>query len=306
MNPDRPIFTTVALAAATLFFSVSAHAGLVNDVPSCYAATHIQPQGKPYNRLVYIVVDQTVQLTPSLKQSVVNNTLRMLVPGSKFVIADFSAFSQGRYLSVLHSGIVEPPLAASRINSTPIQAAHALRRCLSLQHQFALRMVATTLKDVMNASTSSLDKSDVMLAMKVVSTAVSADPARYKTVFVVTDGLENSSITSFYANDAVRDIRPRSEMAKAAAAHMFGNFGGAWIYVLGSALMPPATHGTRAQLDGYRNPRTLLDLKRFWRDYFSRSDACLREFGEPALVEPVSYVRSQCRAEGVQAGKEKG
>ncbi len=281
---------TAALAAATVFGMIAnARAGLINDVPSCYAATHIRPSGKPYDTLLYIVLDQSVKLDRALEQSVVDNALRLVQPGSKFVIAEFSAFSQGRYLRVLHTGIVERPLARSQVDSTSIEAARRLKQCLAMQDGFARRMVATTLAKVMIASTSSLDQSDIMLAMKTVSTAVAADPAKRKVVFVVTDGLENSSITSFYAHDSVRDIDPSAEMDKATAAQMFGNFGGASIYVLGGAMMPPTAEGTRDERDGYRDPRTLQDLKQFWRKYFAKSDAHLIEFGEPALIQPVRY-----------------
>ncbi|MDA8093316.1 MAG: hypothetical protein M0T84_05275 [Betaproteobacteria bacterium] len=288
-NTLLPISRVALLACMALGALPNAYAGLVNDVPSCYAATHIRPGAKPYDNMVYIALDQTVKLDPTLEQSVVNNALRLVQPGSKFVIAEFSAFSQGRYLNVLHTGIVEQPLAASRVNSTPIVAARQLRQCLGMQASFARKMVATTLAQVMTRSSSSLDESDVMLAMKTISKAVAADPAQHKTVFVVTDGLENSSITSFYAHDSVRDINPSTELSKAAAAHMFGNFKGASVYVLGGAMMPPATNGTRAQRDGYRDPRTLENLSRFWRDYFAKSNARLVEFGEPALIAPVRY-----------------
>ena len=280
---------TALLAAAALLVCGSARAGLVNDVPSCYAATQIQPDAHPYDKLVYILVDQTVALDPELEQSVVDNSLRMLQPGSKFVIAQFSAFSQGRYLTILHSGIVERPLDASRVNSTPIRASKDLDQCLGEQGGFARTMVARTLADVMKASTSTLDQSDVLMALNTVSAAVAADPARHKTVFVATDGLENSSVTSFYACGTVRDINPSKEMAKAVNAHLVGDFGGASVYILGGGLMPPATLGTKAQRDGYRDSHTLSDLSQFWHNYFDRSNARLVEFGEPALVQPVSY-----------------
>jgi hypothetical protein len=293
--PDRTV-CSVLFAIMALGFFAEARAGLVNDVPSCYAVTHIKPAAMPYDKLIYILIDQTVKLTPDLEQSVVNNALRMVQPGSKFVIAEFSAFSQGRYLEVIHTGIEERPLAASRVDSTPIRAAHTLRRCLTMQAGFARRMVATTVARILKESKSTLDQSDIMLALKTVSKAIRTDPAQEKVVFVVTDGLENSSVTSFYMDNSVRNIDPSTEIAKAAAAHLFGNFGGASVYILGGAMMPPASNGTRAQRDGYRDPTVLGHLKAFWREYFTRSGACLVEFGEPALTRPVSYVNPQCKA----------
>ncbi len=289
MKLSMRLFTAAAIAAAGFTTCGTALAGLINDVPSCYAATHIAQDGPSYDKLVYVLLDQTVQLDPALEQSVVDNSLRLLQPGSKFVIAEFSAFAQGHYLNVLHTGIIERPLAAARVDSTPMRAARRLQQCLGMQADFARKMVATTLASVMKASTSSLDRSDVLLALKTVSRVVQTDPAARKTVFVVTDGLENSTVTSFYARDAVRDIDPKVELAKAETAHMVGNFGRASVYVLGGAMMPPAAGGTLAERDGYRDPKTLSDLKNFWRAYFAKSNARLVEFGEPALLEPIAY-----------------
>jgi hypothetical protein len=59
--------------------------------------------------------------------------------------------------------------------------------------------------------------------------------------------------------------------------------------VLGGAVMPPATSGTQAQRDGYRDSKTIHDLRAFWQGYFESSHAHLVEFGAPSLVTPVSY-----------------
>lgn len=289
------ILRAIQFTVAVLLVAVpaSAWAGLVNDVPSCYAATHIAPPAKPYTHLIYILMDQTVKLPPTLEQSAVNNALRMLKPGTKFVIAEFSAFSQGHYLKVVHTGIVEKPLSPSRIGSTSMVAARHLKACLGMQYGFARKMVATSMASIMESSTSSLDQSDIMMAMKTVAPAIASDPAAQKVLFAITDGLENSSVTTFYGNGTVRVINPAVEMDQAIRNHLIGNFGGASVYVLGGAVMPPAANGSLAARNGYRDPQVLINLKDFWRQYFAKSDGKLIEFGEPALVEPVAYPKTQ-------------
>jgi hypothetical protein len=278
-----------AVAGLLVAAPASAWAGLVNDVPSCYAATHIAPPAKSYTHLIYILMDQTVKLPPALEQSAVDNALRMLKPGTKFVIAEFSAFSQGHFLQVVHTGIVEKPLATTRIGSTSMVAARHLNACLGMQYGFARKMVATTMSSIMESSTSSLDQSDIMMAMKTVAPAIARDPASQKVLLAITDGLENSSVTTFYGNGTVRVISPSAEMVKAVRNHLIGNLGGASVYVLGGAVMPPTASGSLAARNGYRDPQALVSLKAFWRQYFTKSDGKLVDFGEPALVEPVAY-----------------
>jgi hypothetical protein len=45
-----------------LMTALPAHAGLTNDVPSCYAANKIAAPQIPYDQLIYVLIDQTVLL----------------------------------------------------------------------------------------------------------------------------------------------------------------------------------------------------------------------------------------------------
>jgi hypothetical protein len=283
------------LVGVALLAAAPAQAGLVNDVPSCYAAERIPYRSAAPDKLIYVLLDQTVQLDPQLQHSVFSNVERAIDPGTKFTIAEFSAFSQGHYLTVLHTGIVEPPLTSDQRGNVPIARLPSFDTCLQEQEHFARHMADQTVATVLRSSTSTLDHSDILAALSAVSAAFRQEPEREKVLLVVTDGLENSGITSFYAHGGVRRIDPRVEMAKARAAGMMGDFGGGRVYVLGGAMTPPAKAGSQAQRDGYRDPQTLAALKAFWTEYIGASHAELIEFGEPALLEPVAYAAPAVR-----------
>lgn len=278
-----------AILAVGIAFSASVHAGLVNDVPSCYAAYNIKFQPAAPDKLIYVLIDQTVELDPTLKQSVISNFTRMLGPKTKFVVAEFSAFSQGRYLKVLNTGIIEAPLTQDEANDVPIRKLRSFRACLTEQAKFAVALAKKAVKKALDGATSSLGRSDIMFTLRNVSSAIKADPAEKKVLFLVTDGLENSSVTSFYANNTVRRIDPAVELDKAKSANLFGDFGGAKVFVLGGGMLQPAKKGTKDARNGYRDPITLNRLKEFWEGYFKNSNADLVEFGQPALLKPLHY-----------------
>lgn len=269
-------------AAACLLLPITAKAGVQNDVPSCYQASHITPQVGTYSKLFYMLIDQTVDWNRALESAIMDNLNHNLTPGTKFVIADFSAFAQGRYLDVLHTGIIESPLPASQIGNTPIQSAKLLTDCLADQLPFAVNMADQATISALQASTGSLNNSDIMSALKTVSSAMAADPAPQKLLFLASDALENSAVASFYTHGAIRNIDPARELKRAQAADMLGNFSGARIYVMGAALPPPGT-------DAYESPITLQHLADFWSAYFQQSNATLIDFGEPALLQPVTF-----------------
>lgn len=282
----------VLFAAIVGFFfglSTNAYAGLVNDVPSCYAANHFPFKSASHQRLIYILVDQTVMLDPQLQQSVIRNINRMLGPGTKFVIAEFSAFSQNRYLNVLHTGIIEYPLSKDEAGNVPMSQLPSFNACMNGQARYSIQLVDKSTQQAMDAASSSLDQSDILGALKTVSISIRSDPAQRKVLFLVSDTLENSTVMSLYYHHTIAKIDPTKAILKVKSSDMFGDFGGAKVYVLGAGILPPAKKGSRAMRDGYRDPITLSRLHSFWDKYFKQSHAMLVGYGTPALIEPLSY-----------------
>ncbi len=262
----------------------NAQAGAQNQVPSCYAANQIEPADHlGYSRLIYVLVDQTVGWNTDLEQSILENLNANLIPGTKFVIAEFSSFSQGRYLDVAATGVIENPMPQQQFNNTPIEKSKIFNTCLADQRPYAVALADRGLLAVLQNSTSSLNHSDILSALQSVSAAIAADPAPEKLLLLASDGLENSGVTSFYHHGNIRDIDPQAELQRASAAGLLGNFSGARVFVIGGALPGPASAGA------YRSPQTLEHLAQFWRLYFQKSNARLIEFGEPALLEQVSF-----------------
>jgi hypothetical protein len=134
-------------------------------------------------------------------------------------------------------GVIERPIAASDEGNVVMSRLKDFHTCMPQQLVYSQRLAFGTTAQVLKSGTSSLDQSDIMMALKSVSTAVAQEKTAHKLVFVVTDGLENSSITSFYARNAVRHINPAVELKKAQDSNLFGDFGAARIYVLGAGVM---------------------------------------------------------------------
>jgi hypothetical protein len=274
-----------ALACCVLAPSAwNAQAGVENQVPSCYAANQIEPADHlGYSRLIYVLVDQTVGWNTDLEQSILDNLNANLTPGTKFIIAEFSAFSQGRYLDVVDTGVIENPMPVQQFDNTPIEKSKIFNACLADQRPYAVALADRGLLAVLQNSTGSLNHSDILSALQSVSAAIAADPAPDKLLLLASDGLENSAVASFYRHGNIRDIEPEVEIKRAGTAGLFGNFSGARVFVIGGALAGPNS------ASAYRSPQVLEHLADFWRLYFQKSDAQLIEFGEPALLEQVSF-----------------
>lgn len=276
--------TLLAIVSAVCW--VGAHAGVTNDIPSCYAANKLtSPQA--IERELFILVDQTTPLDSGLQNSVRENVGRLVVPGSAFLVGSFSSFGQGRYLEILTAGTLEIPISAKARDDIGVKLLRSFDKCMQDQLSYGQKVAAAALEKAMSASSPDLARSDIMASLKELSGRVRKSIAREKIVFVVSDMLEYSSVSSFYANRNVRLLDPAQEMKKAEAAQQIGDFAGARIFVLGGGLLQERTVGNSKDIGVYRDPKMLGALKQFWDQYFLRSNAKLIEFGTPALLSPV-------------------
>jgi hypothetical protein len=123
-----------------------------------------------------------------------------------------------------------------------------------------------------------------MSEMKQLSEPVRASSAADRLVLVVSDLLEHSPVTSFYQNRRLRQLDPATEIDRAAAINLFGDFRGARIAVIGAGLLP-STSGA----DSVRDTKALMELHQFWATWFDKSHGALIEYGEPDLVQPLSW-----------------
>jgi hypothetical protein len=275
------VIAAVCLSA----IAVTAHAGVTNDIPSCYAANHIKPATGDADHELFIAIDQTTVFDAKLQAQIAEMSGKAIRPAGAYTLFDFSAFSQGHYTEVVTRGVIESPIPEKLRDDISERALRSFDACMTGQSAYARKALLTSIVRVESVATNDLAKSDILAALKDISDKVRASPASDKIVLLASDMLENSSVSSFYSHNAVRRIDPQAEMKKATAAGLIGDFGGARIYVIGAGLLS----GDAKIKNVYRDPQTMSALKRFWTLYFERSNASIGEFGAPALLGAVGY-----------------
>lgn len=155
---------------------------------------------------------------------------------------------------------------------------------MAAQSRLAGQLIGGAMKTAFCGSSNDITKSDVFASLKDISGKVRQSAAQHKVVLLASDMLENSSITSFYAKQAVRQIDLEKELKLVADNQLFGDFGGARVYVIGAGLL---AEDSKHQKGAYRSTQTMQALSKFWTRYFKRSNAELIEFGQPALLNPI-------------------
>lgn len=277
MIKNALVFVVLAVLGGAAF------AGQIDALASCYDARTVAPSRDLENEF-FLVIDQTTLFDGRLKQSVADNISPFLSAGNAFSITQFSAFNQGRYTETLVSGKLDFHLSADDRDKVSKVALKKLDRCLSMQQRQAYALVGSAMKSAFDDSSSGLLRSDILASMKDVSRMVKQSKANRKIVLIASDMLENSSITSFYAKNAVRIINVDKELQNAEKNQAFGDFGGAEIYIIGAGLL---AEDAKLAKGIYRSPQVIQALSQFWGEYFRRSNARLVEFGHPALMSPI-------------------
>ena len=275
-------YSIVAVFAALNLSGFPAYAA-TNSIPSCYEAKLVAP-AVPLTKELFVLVDQTTLLDDQLKQTVAEQVRPFLSKGNGFSVLVFSAFTQGKYTQLLTSGQLDHALSDSLRSDVSKPALGKFDQCMTRQAGLAGQAVGGALRSAFEGSSGDIAKSDVLASLKDISSKVRQSKATEKVVLLVSDMLENSSVSSFYANQSVRKVDPSKEMKLATDNNLIADFGGARVYVLGAGLLSEDVKKKKAS---YRDPKTMSALADFWRSYFEKSNAQLIEFGQPALLNQI-------------------
>lgn len=266
-----------------LLVSYTAVIGGAGASPTCYNGK-IPAQKPAIETEIFVVIDQTTLFDGHIKQLIANNVRPFLKPGNAYSVMQFSAYIQSHYTDVLVSGKLDSTLVKAVRDDVSKPVLNKFDRCMAIQPRLAGQSVGKAMRAAFDGSGSDIAKSDILASLKDISGKVRQSSARYKVVLLASDMLENSSVTSFYSKQAVRQIDPEKELRLVEQNQLFGDFGGARVYVIGAGMLAEdAKHPGGV----YRPHQTMQALFRFWSEYFKKSNAELVEFGQPALLNPI-------------------
>lgn len=252
--------------------------GYAESMPSCAGIAGLTESNVA--RFILIAVDQTTSADTNLMNKFIQVNIDAIQPATKISSYTFSAFSQGKYLSEQFTATLDAPLSKEERYQTSKKVLNTFDRCIAQKHPAMTQTLQSSLQEAMQQSNETLVNSDVIHSLKYLAEVLKKNPAQKKYLVVFSDMLENSSITSFYAKNGVRQIDPTKELVLVEKSDSFADFGGAKIYVMGAGLL-----SEKGKSKGvYRDPKTLHALEDFWKQWFAKSNAQLVEFGMPEML----------------------
>ena len=272
--------TLISLMLAA--FSLSAVAQTErDDIISCYDYADVA-EFKPdsYSRDVVVMVDQTVNLDVNLKKTVHQQMGQLLTSGDRIRIVPFSANAQGRYTDVAFDGAFDTELSNDSRNAMNRIKLNKFDACMEKQKTLAIRLVHEKLKTSFHDSEQTYPKTELAGSLMSVSKSLFSDAGEQRKILIlVSDMLENSDVSSFYARGSVRTIDPDAEFAKYASTIPSDALSSVDVFVIGGGYL----NGGRA----YSSQSALNSLRSFWEKIIAQAGGNLSDFGTPQLLTDI-------------------
>ena len=238
-----------------------------NDLSSCYDRSGLSDfKGPASGRQLVVVVDQTIPMPQDIQRAAWDKIGRFVQPGDQVKLYTFSAFVPGEYMRLITDVTLDTPPAADQ------------RDAMSKgQNKAFVAGVGGLFVKALREAKSDLPKSEIMNALRLVGEDMRQQPAKERVLFLISDMLEHSDYTSFYASDKISNLNVDKELKLAGDKHLFADLDQARVYVTGAGLV------TDKVKHAYRSGKTMGLINDFWKNYFASSNASLMAFGAPSL-----------------------
>jgi hypothetical protein len=231
-------------------------------------------------REVVILIDKTVDYPAHVVRHVETQVLRLSRPGYRITIGSFSTDSRNTFSAIHASLLFEAAIPESIRGNLPRRSRDSVERCLLSARVVGLGQVRAILSDQFSEARPSIPRTHLMSSLRLFSQRMRASRAPRRTLIVISDMLENSDTSQFYASGRPRSIDPAAELRRARAANVIAALPGVDVYVIGLAIIP-------AQQRYVQNDGIVRRLERFWQDYFRAAGASSVTFGRPLLVNDI-------------------
>jgi hypothetical protein len=265
-------------AAVVMLLLMASGAQASTAAQSCYA--HIQYGSRvdhTADRALYIIIDQTTPLTPQMRQKISDMVSGWGKPGDMVKVVAFSANMRGMYPQLTFNAKSDPMPTEEYMYNLRWLDKEKLQKCLANQQEQFGRMFRRGLETALNGVNPEIPKTDLFYSLKqIAAQIIDIEDARSHKVLLVSDGLENSGLMSFYRKGKVKRLHEKKVISKVRRSGLIAHWKNAEIYMYGLGL--PAKDGE------YSNRKNVEKLYRFWERYFVEGNGRVRAIGAPELL----------------------
>jgi hypothetical protein len=250
-----------------------------NDLKSCYDISGLAENKQAGSgRELVVIIDQTIPMPEDLQRTSWGQIDRFVAAGDRVKLYTFSAFLPGEYMRLGYAGQLDMPLEGDIRGDLSQRKLRSLDSCIKTQKKTFQNGFGKAFVSGLRAARQDIPKSEIMNSLKKVGENMAQESdVNDRVVFLISDMLEHSDYTSFYASNQIKQLNVDSELKLAKSKGLFADLQGSRVYVTGAGLV------TDSVKHAYRSGKTMDALGQFWGQYLTSSNATLEGFGTPSL-----------------------
>lgn len=245
----------------------------------CYDLPGVSPPQLKPQKALYVFIDQTMALTPLMKQAVIDLVGQWGNNGERVKISRFSANISGQYNELVFDEIGNIPPTEPYLFHLRTKHKRQILACIEERKNDFHSALVDSLSATLKLADDKLPKTNLIHSLAdYAEQMVAVDDIEDKTVLLVTDGLENSDLFSFHRRGKVKLINPKESLNKIRRKGLVPSWHNAKVYLMGLGYISDEKF--------YVRPKIIKPLKQFWERYFAEGNAVLlaNSIGTPMLL----------------------
>jgi hypothetical protein len=270
---------TIRVFSIILLFATAGQSFAGTFLNSCYDLPGVNPPENKPQKGLYVFIDQTMALTPMMKQAVIDLVAQWGAHGERVKISRFSANISGQYSELVFDEVGNIPPTEPYLFHLRSKHKRQILACIKEKKNDFQKALVDTLATTLKLTNDKLPKTNLIHSLaEFAEQMVAVDDIDDKTVLLVTDGLENSDLFSFHKRGKVKLINPKQSLSKVRGAGLLPSWHKAKVYVMGLGYISDEKF--------YARPKIIKPLKQFWERYFAEGNAVLKanSIGTPMLL----------------------
>jgi len=269
----------IVLGIFILMLHVLALAASAGTLTDCYDLPGVSKPKPASNKVLYVFIDQTMELTPRMKETVVDLVSQWGTHGENVKISRFSANIQGQYSELVFDETGPEKPSEEYLFHLRYKDKKKILACLETTKNEFKDALSSTLINTLKLTDDKLPKTNLLHSLRDFAKQMLHDEDKKdKTVLIVSDGLENSDVFSFHKHGVIRKIDSRKMLNIAKQRKLIPNWHKAKVYFMGLGYISDPKF--------YVRPKIIEPIKQFWSVYFAEGNAVLHKdsLGTPMLL----------------------
>jgi hypothetical protein len=269
----------ITLFAGILFSGIAGQSFAGTFLNSCYDLPGVKPPDNNPQKGLYVFIDQTMALTPLMKQAVIDLVSQWGANGERVKISRFSANISGQYSELVFDEVGNIPPTEPYLFHLRTKHKRQILACIEEKKNDFQNALTDSLFATLKLTDDKLPKTNLIHSLaEFAEQMVAVDDIEDKTVLLVTDGLENSDLFTFHKRGQVKLISPKQSLNKVRRKGLIPSWHKAKVYVMGLGYISDDKF--------YARPKIIKPLKQFWERYFAEGNAVLKanSIGTPMLL----------------------